>query len=240
MFAGHNKYVLHHSRYKVLCLQATTNISSSPAHTKSYVFSPQQIWPPDLFTNLYTKYYNFQHAVTNMSWSSMGAPCIHYIWNPALCTNTYTKYSKCMHAITNMSSSQVGTRYCVCRPIQIYPPAQYIQGSVFAVHTNMSTGLEDIFVVACRHNTLYYRSGGRIVRRSTCIHMLTGNRYLKGLSLQLRVKKRALPVMPGLQTKEPALANEPCSKPYTSDTWWNTVSREFVAVGRRGGDGLYL
>ncbi len=34
----------------------TTNMSSSPVHTKSYVFRPKQIWPPALFTNLYTKY----------------------------------------------------------------------------------------------------------------------------------------------------------------------------------------
>ncbi len=127
---------------------------------------------------------------------------------PALCTNIYTKYSKCLQAITNMSSSPVGTRYCVCRPQQICPPAQYIQGIVSAVHTKyiywagghiccglqtqdfvlqgwrtyllwptntipftywaggdiccglqtqylVYTSLKDIFVVACRHNTLY-------------------------------------------------------------------------------------
>ncbi len=136
MSAGHNKYVLQPSRYKVLCLQSTTNMSSSP----------------------------------------------------------------------------VGTRYCVYSPQQICPPAQYIQGIVSTGHnkyilqpstykvlclqstTNTSTGLEDIFVMACRHKTLYYRAGGHIVRRSTCIHTLTGTRYLKGLRPQLRVKNRALQI----------------------------------------------
>ncbi len=32
-------------------------MSSSQVHTKYYVFRPQQIWPPALFINLYTKYY---------------------------------------------------------------------------------------------------------------------------------------------------------------------------------------
>ncbi len=35
--AGHNKYVLQPCTYKVLCLQATTNMTSSPVHTKSCV-----------------------------------------------------------------------------------------------------------------------------------------------------------------------------------------------------------
>ncbi len=141
-----------------------------------------------------------------------------------------------------MSSNHIGTRYCVCRPQQICPPAQYIQGIVSAVHNKyvywagghiccglqtkdfvlqgwrtyllwpaatipctywagwhtcsglqtqylVDTGLEDIFVMACRDNTLYihyYLSPLcgeflwlEIVHRSTCIHTLTGTRYLK-------------------------------------------------------------
>ncbi len=73
---------------------------------------------------------------------------------------------------TNMSSSPVHTKSYVYRPRQIR--------------------LDDIFVVACIHKTLYYRAGGHMVHRSTCVHMLTCTRYLKGLRPQLKVIKRAL------------------------------------------------
>ncbi len=79
MSSGHYKYVFQPSTYKVLCLQATTNMSSSPVHTKSYVFRPQQIWPPVLFTYLYTKYYKCLQAITNMSSSPVYIYTIFYI-----------------------------------------------------------------------------------------------------------------------------------------------------------------
>ncbi len=57
-----------------------------------------------------------------------------------LFTNLYIKYYKCLQAITNMSSSLVCTRYCVCRPQQICPPAEYIHYILYpAICTNIYT-----------------------------------------------------------------------------------------------------
>ncbi len=77
----------------------------------------------------------------------------------------------CLQATNNMSSSPIGTRYCVCRPLQICHPAQYIQGIVSAGHnkyvllpsrykvllwlqatTNMSSSPVIQSIVAAGHN----------------------------------------------------------------------------------------
>ncbi len=144
MSASHNKDVLQPSRYKILCLQATTNVSSGLK---------------DIFV--------------------------------VACRHKTLYYRAGGH---------------ICCGLQ----PQYL----------VPTGLEDIFVMACRHNTLYILGWRtyllwpadtipciyitilsplcgelqwlKIVHTSTCIHMLTGTRYLKGLRPQLKVKQRAL------------------------------------------------
>ncbi len=147
----------------------TINMSSSPVHTKSYVFRPQKIWPPALFTNLYTKYYKCLQAITNMSSSQVhtlyfiSSPLhqyIHYVFQVSAGHNKYVLQSSrfkvlCLQATTNISSSPVHTRYCVCSPQQICLLGWRTYLLWPADARLCITGLEDIFVVACSHNTLY-------------------------------------------------------------------------------------
>ncbi len=131
MSAGHNKYVLQPSRYKVLCMQASTDMSSSPVHTRHCVCSPQQI--------------------CLLGWRTYLLWCTHktlYYWaGRHICCDLQTQYlvttgrRTYLLWLTDTIHCLYWTGGHICCSLQ----QQYI----------VYTGLEDIFVVARRHNTLY-------------------------------------------------------------------------------------
>ncbi len=152
----------------------TTNMPSSPVHTKSYVFRPQQIWPPALFTNIYTKYSKCLQAITNMSSSPEDTRyCVcrpQQIYPPAqyiqgIVFEVHNKYVYWAggHICCGLSHN---TLYLLGWRTYLLWPAD----------TRLCIkGLEDIFVLAVATIPCTYWAGGHI-----CCGLQTQNIVLQG------------------------------------------------------------